>query len=51
MEFSKNHGWGVMGYMDSPLLGPKGNKEFLVHLGRGKAENFPFRLPTTSAGT
>jgi 23S rRNA (cytidine1920-2'-O)/16S rRNA (cytidine1409-2'-O)-methyltransferase len=34
MEFSKSHGWGVLGYMDSPLLGPKGNKEFLVHLGR-----------------
>lgn len=33
-EFSESHGWGVMGYVDSPLLGPKGNKEFLICLRR-----------------
>ena len=33
-EFSENHGWSVRGSMDSPLLGPKGNKEFLIYLRR-----------------
>jgi len=34
MEFSSGNGWSVMGYIESPLLGPKGNKEFLIHLSR-----------------
>jgi len=32
--FFSNLGWGVMGHITSPLLGPKGNKEFLVYLRR-----------------
>jgi 23S rRNA (cytidine1920-2'-O)/16S rRNA (cytidine1409-2'-O)-methyltransferase len=32
--FFKNLRWEVAGKMVSPLLGPKGNKEFLVHLRR-----------------
>jgi 23S rRNA (cytidine1920-2'-O)/16S rRNA (cytidine1409-2'-O)-methyltransferase len=32
--FFKDFGWTVMGYIPSPLLGPKGNREFLIHLTR-----------------
>jgi len=32
--FCEGVGWTVEGEMESPLLGPKGNKEFLVHLKR-----------------
>jgi 23S rRNA (cytidine1920-2'-O)/16S rRNA (cytidine1409-2'-O)-methyltransferase len=31
-EFCARMGWGVRGEMQSPLLGPKGNKEFLLYL-------------------
>jgi 23S rRNA (cytidine1920-2'-O)/16S rRNA (cytidine1409-2'-O)-methyltransferase len=31
-EFCAGMGWGVRGEMESPLLGPKGNKEFLLYL-------------------
>jgi predicted rRNA methylase YqxC with S4 and FtsJ domains len=34
-QFFRDLGWDVAGQMPSPLLGPKGNKEFLVHLVRG----------------
>ena len=30
----KDFGWTVMGHIPSPLLGPKGNREFLIHLTR-----------------
>lgn len=33
-EFSKSLGWQVMGHMASPILGPKGNREFFVYLRR-----------------
>jgi len=32
--FFKDFGWTVMGHIPSPLLGPKGNREFLIHLTR-----------------
>lgn len=32
--FFERSGWTLMGQMDSPVLGPKGNKEFLVYLRR-----------------
>lgn len=32
--FFKDQGWDVIGHIPSPLLGPKGNKEFLVYLRR-----------------
>lgn len=32
--FFRGLGWTVAGQMPSPLLGPKGNREFLVHLRR-----------------
>jgi 23S rRNA (cytidine1920-2'-O)/16S rRNA (cytidine1409-2'-O)-methyltransferase len=32
--FSESLGWEVRGEMESPLFGPKGNKEFLLHLAR-----------------
>lgn len=32
--FSKDLGWTVVGTMPSPLLGPKGNKEFFIYLKR-----------------
>jgi 23S rRNA (cytidine1920-2'-O)/16S rRNA (cytidine1409-2'-O)-methyltransferase len=33
-RFFKDSGWTVMGHIPSPLLGPKGNREFLIHLTR-----------------
>lgn len=33
-RFSESMGWEVRGEIESPLLGPKGNKEFLLHLAR-----------------
>ena len=33
-DFFKDFGWTVMGHIPSPLLGPKGNREFLIHLTR-----------------
>lgn len=32
--FSESLGWTVIGHMASPLLGPKGNKEFFLYLTR-----------------
>jgi 23S rRNA (cytidine1920-2'-O)/16S rRNA (cytidine1409-2'-O)-methyltransferase len=32
--FFEGLGWDVIGHMDSPLLGPKGNREFLIYLKR-----------------
>jgi 23S rRNA (cytidine1920-2'-O)/16S rRNA (cytidine1409-2'-O)-methyltransferase len=34
-QFSKENGWDVVGHIPSPILGPKGNKEFLLYLTRG----------------
>jgi 23S rRNA (cytidine1920-2'-O)/16S rRNA (cytidine1409-2'-O)-methyltransferase len=33
-DFFRNLGWDVAGQMPSPLLGPKGNREFLIYLTR-----------------
>ncbi|MBW2137359.1 MAG: TlyA family RNA methyltransferase [Deltaproteobacteria bacterium] len=33
-EFSEDLGWQVMGHMASPILGPKGNREFFLYLRR-----------------
>jgi len=35
-QFFRNLGWDVAGQMPSPLLGPKGNKEFLIYLSRNR---------------
>ncbi len=32
--FFENSGWTVLGNMDSPLMGPKGNREFFIALKR-----------------
>jgi len=37
IQFFRTQGWEVVGHMPSPLLGPKGNREFLVHLTRGSS--------------
>jgi len=34
IRFFRSEGWEAAGQMPSPLLGPKGNKEFLLHLVR-----------------
>lgn len=34
-RFFGNSGWQVQGHLPSPLLGPKGNREFLVYMTRG----------------
>lgn len=34
-SFFKGQGWGVEGCIPSPILGPKGNREFLVYMKRG----------------
>ena len=39
-------GFVVRGITDSPLLGPKGNKEFLIHLGRSKLSAVPINAIT-----
>ncbi len=31
-DFSRHQGWKVLGVVESPVLGPKGNKEFFIHL-------------------
>ncbi len=36
-EFCKNEGWEPQGVTPSPILGPKGNKEFLIYLKRNTA--------------
>jgi 23S rRNA (cytidine1920-2'-O)/16S rRNA (cytidine1409-2'-O)-methyltransferase len=44
LTYAKNLGFKVSGLIQSPLLGPKGNKEFLVHLipgEGGEEEIFP----------
>ena len=37
--FSRGLGLIVLGVVESPLLGPKGNKEFFIHLRRGNPRN------------
>jgi 23S rRNA (cytidine1920-2'-O)/16S rRNA (cytidine1409-2'-O)-methyltransferase len=34
LSFAQNEGFGIQGLIKSPLLGPKGNTEFLVWLGK-----------------
>jgi len=38
LNFAQNEGLGIRGLIRSPLLGPKGNAEFLVWLGEEKTE-------------
>jgi 23S rRNA (cytidine1920-2'-O)/16S rRNA (cytidine1409-2'-O)-methyltransferase len=33
-RFFENSGWNVQGHIPSPILGPKGNREFLIYLTR-----------------
>ena len=33
-RFFELSGWSVKGHTPSPILGPKGNREFLIHLAR-----------------
>ena len=35
LNFAQQEGYGIRGLIKSPLLGPKGNAEFLVWLGVG----------------
>jgi 23S rRNA (cytidine1920-2'-O)/16S rRNA (cytidine1409-2'-O)-methyltransferase len=37
VAFSEGQGWSVRGHLPSPLLGPKGNREFLLYLTRKRA--------------
>jgi len=34
VRFFEREGWEVAGQVPSPILGPKGNREFLIHLRR-----------------
>jgi len=38
-RFFEVAGWRVEGHIPSPLLGPKGNREFLIYLTRRKTDN------------
>ena len=38
LGFAQREGFGIRGLIKSPLLGPKGNTEFLVWLGDEKRE-------------
>jgi 23S rRNA (cytidine1920-2'-O)/16S rRNA (cytidine1409-2'-O)-methyltransferase len=33
-SFFRDSGWNVEGHIPSPILGPKGNREFLMYLRR-----------------
>ena len=33
-KFFKNHEWNIVGHIPSPILGPKGNREFLIYMKR-----------------
>jgi len=35
-RFFEDSGWQVRGHIPSPLLGPKGNREFLIYMTRGQ---------------
>jgi 23S rRNA (cytidine1920-2'-O)/16S rRNA (cytidine1409-2'-O)-methyltransferase len=53
LEFALNEGFGVTGLIRSPLMGPKGNTEFLVHLllpARTQASPETFIEPLFSKG-
>ncbi len=39
LAFAQQEGWGVRGLIKSPLLGPKGNTEFLAWLGMGERQD------------
>ena len=32
LEFAQENGYEILGLIQSPLIGPKGNKEFLAHM-------------------
>jgi 23S rRNA (cytidine1920-2'-O)/16S rRNA (cytidine1409-2'-O)-methyltransferase len=34
-KFFMTNGWDVIGHIPSPILGSKGNREFLIYLKRG----------------
>jgi 23S rRNA (cytidine1920-2'-O)/16S rRNA (cytidine1409-2'-O)-methyltransferase len=38
LSFAQNENFGIRGLIKSPLLGPKGNAEFLVWLGEEKMD-------------
>jgi 23S rRNA (cytidine1920-2'-O)/16S rRNA (cytidine1409-2'-O)-methyltransferase len=33
--FERQPGWSVLGIVESPVLGPEGNKEFLIAAAKG----------------
>jgi 23S rRNA (cytidine1920-2'-O)/16S rRNA (cytidine1409-2'-O)-methyltransferase len=37
---AEDRGWSVLGITPSPILGPKGNREFLVHARRSHDKSF-----------
>jgi 23S rRNA (cytidine1920-2'-O)/16S rRNA (cytidine1409-2'-O)-methyltransferase len=39
LDFARNQGYAIRGLIRSPRKGPKGNTEFLVHLGLGEAQS------------
>ncbi|RPJ08285.1 MAG: TlyA family rRNA (cytidine-2'-O)-methyltransferase, partial [Deltaproteobacteria bacterium] len=39
--FARNLGLKVLGVAESPILGPKGNKEFFIHLRKSSLQNDP----------
>jgi 23S rRNA (cytidine1920-2'-O)/16S rRNA (cytidine1409-2'-O)-methyltransferase len=39
-QFSRTLGLTILGVIESPLLGPKGNKEFFIHLRKGEIPLF-----------
>ncbi len=38
LDFARGQGWSLQGLVKSPLLGPKGNAEFLLWLGSGPGQ-------------
>ncbi len=48
LNFAQSEGWGARGLIRSPLLGPKGNVEFLAWLELGKMSDFVETLIETT---
>ena len=49
-RFFQDAGWRVKGHIPSPLLGPKGNREFLVYMTRGGTGNWKLVVDPVFSG-
>ena len=50
LAFAGSEGWGVRGLVRSPLLGPKGNAEFLAWLSLSGGDDLPALIQSLFKG-